>query len=605
MTERDEQAGPSVQADEGLEGSARGDRDAGPSSRDQRLSSGITACLGATLVAAFFGLAQTAPGLDITFQPPFTRCSTGELNTWLGVALLLTPGGALLGWSCARWTMPSLAAAWHRLGAMDRLERQVGGCFVAAMAFVVARVGRAVILLDHPVTDDERGARFGGQILATGRWTIPLPDPPESLPGLFLHARDGMVSSFEWLGLQAAWALSEATGTGPVVFCVASAAGTAALAWVLARRLGPSWGAVGAALLLLSPMGFTLSLTTHGQLLSRAALTTSFALLIEADARGGKWRWFALGFSSGIAVLCRPFESVFFLAPFFLWLGGRAWRGGAQDRARLGWIALGGLLPLLAFLGFNEIMTGDALLPARLTMYSFPARHDGHNGTLLERFGGNTSYHLLMLGVWFLGPVGVLLVALGVGVDRWTRLAGLAVLSQLSLTLFHDDAGIHFVGPIHSSECAPALVFIAVHGMHRLSEFARGSGLDVERWASALLAALVVGLGVFDAQHAAALRRMVEVHRWTDELLRDAHLGRAVVLAPPFHEVWRAEPDFAAVGGYVFEWAPPRPDFVDEVVVLLDGAGHHERLRSQFPGRRWFRLVPTGADGPVHFVPLE
>lgn len=42
--------------------------------------------LGLLLVAAFFGLSLTNPGLRVTFQPPWSHSSSGELYLWLGQA---------------------------------------------------------------------------------------------------------------------------------------------------------------------------------------------------------------------------------------------------------------------------------------------------------------------------------------------------------------------------------------------------------------------------------------------------------------------------------------------------------------------------------------
>ncbi|WP_147451214.1 hypothetical protein, partial [Corallococcus llansteffanensis] len=244
--------------------------------------------LGVFLVAAFFGLAQTTPGLRVAFHPPFTNSTPGELYLWLGHALLLVPGGALLGLALTPLLSGPLARLWRRVEALDARERRAALLLLGGVAFGMARLGRFFFLRDFPVTDDELSARFGGQVLASGHVLTPLLQPADALPGLFLYARDGLVSSFEWLGLQATWALSELTGTGSLLFSLAAAVPVVAVAWVATRRLGAAWGAVAALLVLLSPMAAMLSMTTHGHLLSRAALALAVVAYLRAEERGGR-----------------------------------------------------------------------------------------------------------------------------------------------------------------------------------------------------------------------------------------------------------------------------------------------------------------------------
>lgn len=556
--------------------------------------------LGVFLVAAFFGLARTAPGLRVTFLPPFSHSSPGELYLWLGHAFLLVPGGALLGLALMPVLSGPLGRLWRRVEALDASERRVALLFLGCVAFVMARMGRFFFLMDFPVTDDEVSARFGGQVLASGRVMTPLLQPPEAQPGLFLYARDGLVSSFEWLGLQVTWALSELTGTGSLPFSLVAAVPVMAVAWVATRRLGAAWGAVAALLVLLSPMAAMLSMTTHGHLLSRAALAVAVVAYLRAEERGGRG-WAVLGLVSGVSFLCRPFETVFFLAPFYLGLLWRMARRQLPVGPCLGGLALGWLLPLGAFLAFNHVVTGDALLPARVSMYTFPAQLTAQDGTLPQRFAENTSYNTLMLTVWFLGPLGGVLVALGASWDRLTVLLSLSVLSLLGLGLFHDNHGIHAVGPIHYSECAPALALVAVHGLKRAVDFVRRASVSARPLMLGTLGALVVGLGIFDVHHALALREQSAIHATVGAFLRGAGLGRAVVLAPPYLTVWWEAPDLQRVGSWVHAWPPPRPGFSEELLVLHDGPDHYEKLREQFPDRRFFHLKPGRASDPDHW----
>ncbi|WP_342375756.1 glycosyltransferase family 39 protein [Myxococcus stipitatus] len=547
---------------------------------------------------------MTAPGLTISYHPPFSASSPGELYQWLGHALLLVPGGVLLGLSVVHWGSGPAVRLWRRLEGLTAQEKTAGALLVGVVAFLAARIGRAVFLLDRAFTDDEQAARFGGQVLASGRVLVKLTDPIEAFPTLFFYVRDGMGSSFEWLGLQLAWAFGELTGTGSLVFSLAAAVPAVAVAWVVTRRLGAAWGAVAALLVLLSPMSALLSMTSHAHLLSRAALSVAVVFYLQAEEKGGRW-WTWFGAMGGVAFLCRPFESLFFLAPFYLWVLWRLVRRELPVGACLGGLVLGWAPALVAFLAFNHAVTGDALLPARVSMYTFPAKLSAHDGSLWERFGGNTSYNALMLGVWFLGPVGMLLVGAGASWDRLTKLLLLSVLSLLGLGLFHDNHGIHSVGPIHYSECVPALALVAVHGLKRLVDVARKAELPRATVMAGVLGALVVGLGILGARNALSLREQARIHESMDAFVNDAGLGRAVVLAPQYGVAWNQVPAFRKVGSFVFEWAPPRPDQDQDVIVLHDGPGFAEKLRPQFPDRRFFRMVPGKSPDPFRLVPLD
>ena len=61
---------------------------------------------GTLLYAAFWGLGETAPGLDITYHPSFSNSSRGELYFWLGSAFLLFPAVCLLGYGASPWLAP-------------------------------------------------------------------------------------------------------------------------------------------------------------------------------------------------------------------------------------------------------------------------------------------------------------------------------------------------------------------------------------------------------------------------------------------------------------------------------------------------------------------
>jgi hypothetical protein len=199
--------------------------------------------LGSFAMAAFVGLGETLAGLNIVFLDGYTASSPGEVYFWLGHALLLFPGACLLGYALSPWLGPLLARIWQGIEQLDRRQQISGLLLLTVAAVLAARAGHAFFLLDYPVTDDENAARFGGQVLAMGRLMVPVPQPFGAFPNLYLYLRDGMVTSFDWLGPQLAWAIAELSGLGPWVFALAAALPVPCLGYILAKRLGNGWGA--------------------------------------------------------------------------------------------------------------------------------------------------------------------------------------------------------------------------------------------------------------------------------------------------------------------------------------------------------------------------
>ena len=174
-------------------------------------------------------------------------------------------------------------------------ERRLGLLALTLLAVAAARLGRAVFLLDLPITDDEYAVDFGGRILASGQLMAHLAVPRESVPGLFLYFRNGAVGSFDWIGGQAVAAMAEMSRLGPFLWALVAAIPVPALAVLMGRRLGAAWGLAAAFLFLCSPMAALLSMTTHAQLASRAFFALALLTLSSADEEGRFLAWTATG----------------------------------------------------------------------------------------------------------------------------------------------------------------------------------------------------------------------------------------------------------------------------------------------------------------------
>jgi dolichyl-phosphate-mannose-protein mannosyltransferase len=557
------------------------------------------------LLLVFFSLGASSIGLKITFKPPQTGSSPGELNLWLGHAFLLFPASLLIGYGFGPQLGGLIRRAAHAVGEMNRRERALGVLALTLFAVAVARLGRHFFLLDLPITDDEYAVDFGGRILASGHVMAPLTVPREVLPGLFLYFRNGSVGSFDWLGGQAVAALAHLTGLGSLVWALVAAVPVPGLAILMGRRLGPPWGLAAAALFLLSPMASLFSMTTHAQLASRALLALALLTFWSADREGGLRRWALTGALLGLAVLCRPLEIVFFSAPLVVWAAIQTIRRVPSYRAALPGLVLGGAVFAAIFLWHSYAMTGNPLLPAR---FAVPGNTDVTSPGLWTRFAENVAYNVFMLAIWFLGPPGLLLVAFGVLTDRFNKLIGACIVADLCLAFFHDNPGLHVVGPIHYSECAVPLTILATSGLATVLGGASRHHFDARTLSAAIAMSLVLGLGTFTLVQSMALRDSAEGQQRVYDALEGAAQQpgdpKAVVLVPQFSAIREAIPAMRNVGSWVYEWRRPRLDLSDDVLFLRDFRADENVLRSQFPDRRFFRVQADGRSPFLLLVPL-
>ena len=564
--------------------------------------------VGALLILVFFGLSKTAPGLGITFLPPLSASSPGEVYFWLGHALLLFPASCLIGLALADWIGPRLARLRDEVNRLGSRELVLGALVLFLIALAVARLGRSLVLYDFPISDDEYATQFGGYLFATGRTTTPLTLPENAIASLGFYFKDGFISRADWPGAQAIWALGELTRLGPFVWAILAAIPVAALAVLMRHRLDPAWGLAAAVIFAGSPMALMLSMTSHAHQGSRAMLAVALAGYWLAEHRRSFRLWTLTGFAFGLAFLFRPLEILFFSAPLLTWAVVQSLRQVPGYSRALPALVLGGLLPVLLMLGHAYSITGNPFLPPRLDDPVAASLDHGANA-LWYRFGANMGYNTFMLAIWFLGPLGIALVAAGVMTDRFTRLLGLGVVTDLCLGLFHTNMGLHTVGPIHYSECAVPLTIIATHGLANLLHKARAHLFDPRAIASAVVVALVLGLGIFNLKHAQALQDQAgiqaSVYEWVGQTRPDPAGPRVIVLAPQFGATWIRLPGMVRIGTWVFEWQRPHPDLHDDLVILHDLPGLEPIVRERFPDRRFYRLVLLGGPPWGVILPLD
>lgn len=519
--------------------------------------------VGLVMVAAVFGLRGTATGLSYHYGPTFTSIAPGASLFWLAHAMLLVPGGGLIGYGLAPHLGEPLSRAWRWLGVAGASSRRRTALAVGLLAFLVAGLGNMAVLRGQPLTDEELTLRFGGEVLASGALAVPVPQPAEGFVPLFTYSTpDGRITSMGWSGDHLFYGLAVATGLDHWLFAILAGIGAAALVGIGSLRHNLGLGLLGGGLMLLSPMGLTLSFTEHPHLASRCLLAATLWLLMEAERRKRWGWWLGSGVVWALAFSCRPPEVTALTLPLAVWLVVRAIvrrREEPPDWRPLVGIALG-VAPVLAAVVAHHLVLSGTPWPLRM----LPGHHgnDIPAGTFGHRFDSNLAYNLLMLSVWALGPLGVLLAIVGAGWDRWTRLLSAGLALDLGLALLHGNSGIHAVGPIHYSEALVVVIILSLAGIERLAEAARAHRIGLRSPAMVVLGVWIVGLGLFDVHSAAQLRLQASIQTQVKQRVADAvheaGAERALVLTPQFARVWYQEPAYRAVGTWVFHW--PRPD---------------------------------------------
>lgn len=544
---------------------------------------------GYLFVLVFFALSKTGMGFRITYFT-FTASSAGELNLWLATVIALFPAACLLGYGYAPGVAPVLRRVADALDRASTAQILVGlvvlGSGLAAGYWAL----NGLVMLGYPFTDDELGTLYGGQILASGRIFVPQFEPFDAFQSHYLYVRDGMMTSMDWLGPQVAWAVGEATGLGNFTYALVAALPAPFVAALVSKRLGRRWGALACSVFLLSPMSVALSITTHTHVLSRTFLAIALCLYVYACDDDRSSLWLLCGLATAIAFVSRPFEIAFLAFPFAIVGAYDALRSPSARRAAVFFVL--GAIPVIGLFALHSyLVTGNPLVPARFSPGTIA--DPSEETTLAYRFSLNVCYNLFLLTIWFLGPLGVILVAFGVSIDRFTKTLGASMVSVLSLGMAHSIIGIHTVGPIHYSECVVPLSILAAYGAadlrRRLAELRLGFGVA----ATAIVFALTLGLVPFSTINMIGMREQATIQSEIYEAIEQATAGvpKAVLLAPPFSVVWRSNSRFEQVGSFVGSWRRPRLDYSDRVLIFQNSTDVEAALRAKFPDRAFFRLL--------------
>lgn len=529
-----------------------------------------------------------------------------EAMFWLAHALLAVPGVLLLAYGVIPRIASPAAALYRRTVALGHEHPWRAAFAYFLVLLTIALVGRRMVLMGLPITDDENSVLFGAQVVASGNLLVPTPQPVEAFDFLFMLRRDGSITSMDFPGPIFFGAAGILTGLGSGLYAALAAAGGVAVVDAARRLAGTRGALIAAAIWLCSPMVLTLSMTTHVHLVARSFLAfavAAYVRLVQSPVPSPRTAA-VLGFVAGIAFLCRPLETGLILLPIaghLLWL---VWRAPSQRRAVLLAAVAACVVPLAFFAWYNFVTTGYWYLPGRFAPGSMDLPSHFVQ-TPAARLGTHLGFTLLLLAIFFFGPLGI--AGVGAGVARGGVIARVlvgGVVAVLLLTLVHDNVGGHTVGPIHYSEATVPLTLVAALGFTSMYDL-----VERLRWGTAAAAALFVAyaagaLGLFTLTHAISLRRQAENQSLPFAAIRDAGIHRAVIVAPPPMMLYWNRPDLERWGSWVRLFPPPDPFLRDDIIFVRPDTDV-EALRRRFPDRALYRMsYELGAD-PVQLVRLK
>ncbi len=556
----------------------------------------IKLALATAMIAAFFGLSETDPGISIGFLPSWTFSTTGELYVWLAIPFLIFPAFFLAADACSDALESLQTQILKVLGRISNFRRRaIAGAFFLLFGGMI--LGNHFVYHGYPFTDDEWGAMYGGQLLALGKISEPVPAYFKAVPDMYIFVKHGMMSSFDWLGALIPWAVSDFFGLGNLVHLAFTAATVIAIGLLIGRRLGAGWGVFGGVLFMASPMALSLSLSTHTHGVSRAFLAFTLLAIDQILRRPDDWRpYAAAGLLGGMGWTVRPVETSMLLAPLALWLIWRAVRD-ASTRKGLAVFLLGGLVFVGLFTAHSYAVTGT-FLPARLSQSDISA-WKGHppleflkSATVLKnRLGENISYNLFLLTIWVMGPVGIFLAWWGAKKDTFSTLLLVGVVADLATGILHENYGIHVVGPIHYSETTVPLIFLIAQGLKSLADYGAEHKIEHKTWLT-FVTALVCSNLFFGAVHLRALERSQRMHETIYSFFDDPKFDNSAILAREYGTHWKAFPAYRKIGSFVFQWRRIQPK--DERVRIFHYTKRDQptltALKAAMPDRKFYEL---------------
>lgn len=540
---------------------------------------------------------------------PFVPVVDSEHRFWLAHLVLAIPGALLIAWGLTPRLGPALRRLVARIDTASPRAWRWAGVALFVTLCLWSMIGRHIVMLDRPLTDDENAVTFGARMIAKGHIGVPLLHPAGVFTDLFTYQHDGLVSSMDFPGVLGFAALAILTGLGGMLYALASAVSGVAVAYAAGRWFGPRARVLAAITWIVSPMVSSLSLTGHAHVASRMFVALALALAARLDTGAGWPRRDAVlfGACAGAGLLCRPLEVAALLAPVAGWLTWRALRGRGEPRlprSTLLWMLAGIAPAVVTQIWYDLQMTGLWYLQPRFApgiVGASKGAFGSHNAW--DRLGFNLGSNALVFAVFFLG-IPMIAAVIG-GIDRRRPILivlATGALLALLVCLAHDNTGIHSVGPIHLSEMTVPLVLLVSAGLVRGFAWLASRGLPSTLPAMLLAGYLVIGCGLFGISNLASLRRQATTQAFPEQVLDSLDVHHAIVIADPYFALVQVNRTFAPWGSWVIQYPHPDPFFRDDVIFAHDTgkADEVDQLHATFPDRAIYQMTYASGRSPIH-----
>ncbi|MET0903840.1 MAG: hypothetical protein ABWZ52_11415 [Acidimicrobiales bacterium] len=479
-----------------------------------------------------------------------------------------------------------------------------------------AVVGSAWVLPELSANSDEGLYLLQAETLASGRLAPEAPSvDPASYQPWFSAERDGRYL-LKYAPVHASVLAASDVATGsqrPALGAIAAAQVALVIALALELGAGHRAALLAGALFALAPLALQLDITYLSYGTSLALLLGAATLTARAWRTGARWAAVGAGLCWGLAAFARPYDAALMGVAMTAAAGvvlARRRVGQWQRLAPLvGLAALGAVGPLLASLGFNDAMTGDALqLPFQILeardgpglglRRSLPT--DGYVDYTLGRAVSSFGRNLLLVSAW--GAGGLLGACLAVATLVRGRLRGgplvvaLLVVWSVGYALFWGSYvaaflwdGALFLGPFYY---LPMVAMLAIPAGVALD--------DLWRWRTAVAAFAVLGAGALSL--AVVVPRLAEQHERSEprsevaEVLAREVEGPALVFVPPAYGPFLQNP---------LSFLRNQPGLDGRVLYAVDrGEAVNRRVQAAHPERRAYRLVlPAGWNDQPGFDP--
>jgi hypothetical protein len=459
---------------------------------------------------------------------------------------------------------------------------------------------RRLVLLDQVIADDELTYDFIAATLLEGRVLNPPPIAAEFLKNPFVIATDqGWYGKYP-IGHPLLLAFGKALHAQALIVPLLGAC-SVLLTYAVGRRLiGERPAALASVLLVMSPQ----FVWTHATQLSQPTsavcmLLAMLGLLRLAESGGRSWAVLA-GVGLGFGILARPAPGVLFVIAAFVAYAADTKLFASREQlgrrvAELALISAGVAAGVLGVLLVNYAQSGDPWTSGYHTLH-------GGTGALAKEPGliaSSVASALLRQNFWLYGwPLSLLFVPFA----RFARGAWLCwgmICAEIAYRVLVPKTVVATTGSVYTLEIVPLLCIATVAGMVRVVSLLERAQVERERTrrliAALVLSATMVALVLFVPVQLRSIQRAVLARVLAYELLRTAHVERALVFS-----------DLLVLPNSGISWAFGAPNAAPALdadllfVRALPGHDGYERMlrlwQTRFADRRavWLILTPGG-----------